>query len=103
MPDGVFGYGSVLFRRLFDNSTKVATTAVFHDNIENSSISVDVSVVISYNVVVVKVLENVSARRCCQLVVKIQRVNQDAHFSYNLLSISLAHPLKVEFLAREYL
>ena len=29
--------------------------------------------------------------------------NQDAHFRYNLLSISLAQPLKAEFFAREYL
>jgi hypothetical protein len=53
-------------------------------------------------VVVVMVLENVSARHRCQSAVKIG-VNQNAHFGNNLLSISLAHPLRVEFLAREYL
>jgi uncharacterized alkaline shock family protein YloU len=72
VPDGVFGYGSVLFRCLLDNGGEVATAAVFHKDIENSSVSVDVSVVVSYNVVVMKVFENVPARRCCQSLVKIQ-------------------------------
>ena len=34
---------------------------------------------------------------------KITGVGQDAHFCHNLFSISLGHPLKVEFLAGEYL
>jgi uncharacterized alkaline shock family protein YloU len=63
MPDGVFRYGSVLFRRLLDNGGEVATAAVFHEDVENSSVSVDVSVVVSYNVVVVTVLENVRDSR----------------------------------------
>ena len=66
MPDGVFRYGSVLFRRLLDNGGEVAATAVFHENIENPSVSINVYVVVSYNAVVMKVLENVPARRCCQ-------------------------------------
>jgi len=63
MPDGVFGYGSILFRRLFDDSREVATTAVFHEHIYNSSVYVNASVVVSYNVAMVKVLENASALR----------------------------------------
>ena len=104
MPDGVFGYGSVLFRRLLDhdNGREVATAAVLHENIENPSVSVDVLVVVSYDVAVMKVLEDVSTRSFL-LVSKDTEVDQDSHFCYNLLSISLAHPLKVEFLAREYL
>ena len=34
---------------------------------------------------------------------EVTRVGQDAHFCNNLLPISLGHPLKVEFFAREYL
>ena len=35
VPDGVFGYGSVLFRRLLDDGGEFAAAAVFHENIEN--------------------------------------------------------------------
>ena len=103
MPNGVFGYGSVLFRRLFDDGGEVATAAVLHEDVENSSVSVDVSIVVSYNVVVMKVLENVSRRSLLSVSGGDTGVNQDAHFCNNLLSISLAHPLKVEFFTREYL
>ena len=60
MPDGVFGYGLVQFRSLSDDGGEVATAAIFHEDIENSSGSINVSVMISYNVVVMKVLQNVS-------------------------------------------
>jgi hypothetical protein len=99
VPDGVFGYRSVLFRRLLGNGGEVATTAVFH---ENPSVSVDVSVVVSYNVAMMKILENVSMRSLLS-VSENTELDRDAHFCYNLLSISLDHPLKVEFFAREYL
>ena len=52
MPDGVFRYGSILFRCLLDDGGEVATAAVLYEDVENSSVSVDVSVVVSYNVVV---------------------------------------------------
>ena len=66
VPDRVFGYWPVLFHRLTDDGGKVATAAVFHENIEGSRIFIDVSVVVSYDMVVMKVLEDVSARCCCQ-------------------------------------
>ena len=103
MPDGIFGYGSVLFRRLLDNGGEVATAAVFHKDVKNPSVSVDVSVMVSYNVAVMKVLEDVSTRPLLLVSEEDTGVGRDAHFCYNLLSISLAHPLKVEFFAREYL
>jgi hypothetical protein len=95
MPDRAFGYGLVLFRRLLGDGGEVATAAVFPEDVENSNISVNVSVVI-------EVLENVS--KCLSLSVggEATRVGQGAHFCYNVLSISLAHLLKVEFLTREY-
>jgi hypothetical protein len=74
VPDGIFRYGAVLFRRLVDDGGKVATAAVFHENVESSSISIDVSVVVLYNVVMMKVLENVSARCRRQSVVKLQEL-----------------------------
>ena len=63
VPDRVFGYWPVLFHRLIDDGGKVTTTALFHENlnIENSSISIEVCVVVLYDVVVMKVPENVSA------------------------------------------
>jgi uncharacterized alkaline shock family protein YloU len=60
MPDGVLGNGSVLFRRLFDNGREVAATTVFHEDVENASVPVDVCVVVSYNVVVMQVFEDVA-------------------------------------------
>ena len=61
MPDGVFGYGPVLFGCLIYDSGKVATTAVFHENVENSSVSIDVA---SYNVVMIVFLRVVAVSRC---------------------------------------
>jgi len=101
VPDGVFGYGSVLFRCLLDDSGEVTTATVLHEDVENSSVSVDISVVVSYNVVVMKVLENVSTHLLRSVGDECTRVGQDAHFY--MLPISFAHPLKFEFLEREYL
>jgi hypothetical protein len=98
--DGAFEYGSVLFRRLIDDGGEVATATVFHENEDISSISIEV---VSCNVVMMNALENVPGRCCCQSVVKLQELVKTHIFCYNLLSISLAHPLQVEFLAREYL
>jgi hypothetical protein len=68
VPDGVFGDGSVLFCRLVERSPLPQYSM---RDIENPRVSVDVSVVISYNVIVVKVLEDVSVCRCCQSVLKL--------------------------------
>lgn len=62
---------------------KVATAAMFHEDVDNSSVSISISVmVISYNVVVMKVV-------------------QDVYICYNLFSISLARTLIVELFAGE--
>ena len=53
VPNGVFWYRSVVFLCLFDNAGEVTTTAILHENVEDASVSVDVSVVISYDVFVV--------------------------------------------------
>ena len=63
-------------------------------------VSVDISVVVSYNVVVMKILENVSTRFLLSVSDKFTRVGRDTHFCNNLLPISLAHPVNFEFLAR---
>lgn len=60
VPDSVFGYGPVLALCLLDDGGEVATTAVFHEDVENARVAVDVAVVIAYNVFVVKVLQNVT-------------------------------------------
>jgi len=41
-------------------TVEVATSAVLHEDVDNASVSAEVSVVVSYNVVVMKALENVS-------------------------------------------
>ena len=58
VPDGVFWHGPVLFGRLIDG--KVATTAVFHEHVEISSISIDVA---SYNMVTMVFLRVVTVSR----------------------------------------
>ena len=60
VPDGVFWHGPVLFGRLIDDGGKVATTAVFHEHVEISSISIDVA---SYNVVMMVFLRVVTVSR----------------------------------------
>ena len=103
VADGALGVGGSLFRHLLDNGGEIATAALFQ-NMENPSISINVSVMISYDVVMMKVLENVLSRHLLLSVSgEDTGVNQDAHFCNNLLSISLAYPLKVEFFTREYL
>jgi hypothetical protein len=89
---GMVGF---LFRRLLDNGGEIATAALFQ-NMENPSVSIDVSVVM-------KVLGNVSRRSLLSVSGENTGVNQDAHFCNSLLSISLAHSLQVEFFTREYL
>lgn len=42
-----------MFLGLFDDAGEVTTTAVLHDDVEDASISVDVTVVISYDVFVI--------------------------------------------------
>jgi hypothetical protein len=60
IPDGVFWDGSVVFLCLFDYGREVPATAVFHEDVEDTCLSVDISVMISYNVFVVKVFQNIS-------------------------------------------
>lgn len=60
-----------MFRLFIDDGGNITTAAVFQDNVEISSISIDVA---SYNVVMMEVLENVPARCCCQSVVELQEL-----------------------------
>ena len=41
MPDSVFGYGPVQFCCSFNDGGEVAAAAVFHENVENPSVSVN--------------------------------------------------------------
>ena len=52
VPDGVLGYQPVVPYSLLDNGGKVATPAVLHENVQDSSVSVNVSVVIANNMLV---------------------------------------------------
>jgi hypothetical protein len=46
---------------LLDGSRKIASAAVFHNYVKDACISVDIAVMISYDVVVMEVLEDVPA------------------------------------------
>ena len=59
VPDSVFGNESVVSLCLLDDGAEVATTTVFHKDVEDASLSVNVSVMIAYNMFVVEVLEDV--------------------------------------------
>lgn len=60
VPNGIFRNGSVVFLCLFDDAGEVTTTAVLHKDVEDTSVSVDVPVMISYDVLVVQLFEDVS-------------------------------------------
>lgn len=44
---------------MFDHSGQIAAPTVLHENIENASFSVDMTVVVPHDVVVVEVFEDV--------------------------------------------
>jgi hypothetical protein len=52
-----------LFHSLFDDVWEITTSTVFHEDIENSSVTVDVSVMVADNMVVVQVFENIPGRK----------------------------------------
>ena len=49
-----------MFLCLFDDAGEVTTTTVLHEDVEDAGVSVYVSVVISYDVFVVQVFEDIS-------------------------------------------
>lgn len=59
VPDRVLRYWAIVFEGLLDDIGEVATAAVFHEYIEYASIPVDITVVISYNVIVMEVFQDV--------------------------------------------
>ena len=84
IPDCVLGDWSIELDCLVYDGSKIATATVLHNDVQNASFAVDVTVVVAYDVIMMEVLENV-------------------HFSDNLLAISLGHAFKVEFFTRKYL
>ena len=46
--------------RLFDNRREVATSTIFHEDVKNASIAVDESIVISYNIFMMKVFKDIT-------------------------------------------
>ena len=60
VPDGVFRYGSVLALGLLDDGGEVATTAVFHEDVEDAGVAVDIAVVVSDDVLVVQIFQDPS-------------------------------------------
>ena len=60
VPDGVFGYHATLFLCLFDDPREIPAAAIFHEDVEDARISVDEAIVVTNDVVVVKVFENVT-------------------------------------------
>ena len=55
---------------------------------------------VAYNVMVMK---NVSTCLLLSVGGEVTQVSQDAHFCDNMLPISLAYPLNIEFLVHKYL
>lgn len=60
VPYCIFGYRSVMSLGLLDDGGQVAAATVFHEDVENSSVSVDISIMVSYNVFVMEVFEDVT-------------------------------------------
>lgn len=64
VPYCVFGYWSVMSLCLFNDGGQVASAAIFHEDVENSSVSIYKSIMISYDVFVVEIFENVPIKHC---------------------------------------
>jgi hypothetical protein len=79
---------------LFNDGGKVAPTTVFHKYIENSSVSIDVTIVIAYNVVMMEIFENISEKEYFQRSLS-WKTGFDIHFSNNLLPVPFTHPVKI--------
>ena len=62
VPYRVFGYRSVISLGLFNDGRQVAAAAELHEDVQNPSVSVNISIVVSYNVFVMEVLENVPVK-----------------------------------------
>lgn len=62
VPDSVFWYWTIVFLGLFDNCGEVTSTTVFHENVEYSCIAVYVTIVIAYDMFMVKVFEDITVR-----------------------------------------
>ena len=60
IPYRILWYWPPMSLRLFDDTREVAATAILHEDIQDTGLSVDVAVMISYNVVMVQVFEDVS-------------------------------------------
>lgn len=86
---------------MFDDAGEVAAAAVLHDNVEDASISVDVSVVISYDVFVVQVFENISGGEEMRREIK-EVVKTYTSATICFLSRSLMRSKFISFLANIY-
>ena len=51
--------------RLEDDSGEIASSAVFHEDVKNPSVAVNITIVISDDVIMVEVFENVSTDTTC--------------------------------------
>ena len=60
VPDGVFRNWAVMSLGLFDDAREVAAAAVLHKDVEDASFSVDIAVMVSDNILVVQVFQNIS-------------------------------------------
>ena len=70
VPNSVFGDESVVPLCLLNDGTEVTTSAVFHEDVEDASISINVSIMVAYNVFVVEVFEDVSGVQTCMASVR---------------------------------
>lgn len=59
-PNGVFRDGAPAARRLLNHGGQIATATVFHEDVEDAGVPVYVAVVITYDMVMVEVFENVA-------------------------------------------
>lgn len=47
---------------LFDDGGQVATSAIFHEDVKDSSVTVNESVMVSHNVFMMEVLEDITSK-----------------------------------------
>ena len=60
IPYDLLGYGLVLPLRLLDYSRKVPAPTILHKNVEHAGVSVDISVVVFYDMFMLEILQDIA-------------------------------------------
>jgi hypothetical protein len=82
---------------LLDDDRQVPASAVFHENVQDTCVAVNIAVVVLYDMCMVEILQNVAScmsdKASCY-----DTNNADEHLGHNLLAIAFIHALEIDLL-----